>query len=192
MDTAEASQLAARVAAVRAHTLALAAPLSPEDQQALRQGLTGAWRNEGLFTPPSLRGSISLPGHNGGANWGNAAVDPFNRRFYVVSREIPVLRRSMRSLAELRKEIDSIDEGMHRLAPLLAGDADHRARAHPETGVREAHAFGDVVVDVGRSTGGPLENVRGARDRRATPEGRLAPFPRWRRGPARSGGRTGR
>ncbi len=65
--------------------------LSAEEQQALRDNLANVWRNEGLFTPPSLQGSISLPGHNGGANWGNAAVDPANQRFYVVSREIPVL-----------------------------------------------------------------------------------------------------
>ena len=28
-------------------------------------------RNEGLFTPPSFEGSIQLPGHNGGANFGS-------------------------------------------------------------------------------------------------------------------------
>jgi quinoprotein glucose dehydrogenase len=67
--------------------------LTAEEQAALRTNLTTVWRNEGLFTPPSLRGSISLPGHNGGANWGNAAVDPVNHRFYVVSREIPVLNQ---------------------------------------------------------------------------------------------------
>jgi glucose dehydrogenase len=33
-------------------------------------------RNEGLFTPPSFEGSIQLPGHNGGANFGGSAVDP--------------------------------------------------------------------------------------------------------------------
>ena len=29
-------------------------------------------RNEGLFTPPSFEGSIAMPGHNGGANFGAA------------------------------------------------------------------------------------------------------------------------
>ena len=48
-------------------------------------------RNEGLFTPPSLRGSISAPGHNGGANWGSVAVDPTKGYLYVVSREHPTL-----------------------------------------------------------------------------------------------------
>lgn len=66
-------------------------PLLPaEDQEALRQLLRES-RNEGPFTPPSLRGSISMPGHNGGANWGNVAVDPENQRLFVVSRELPLL-----------------------------------------------------------------------------------------------------
>jgi glucose dehydrogenase len=66
-------------------------PHIPEaDQQQLRELLATA-RNEGLYTPPSLRGSISMPGHNGGANWGNVAADPLRQRIYVVSREIPLL-----------------------------------------------------------------------------------------------------
>jgi len=64
--------------------------LSPEDQEKVRQVLRTA-RNEGIFTPPSLRGAISMPGHNGGVNWGGSAVDPLRQRFFVVSREIPVL-----------------------------------------------------------------------------------------------------
>ncbi|MFP6641923.1 MAG: pyrroloquinoline quinone-dependent dehydrogenase [Myxococcota bacterium] len=35
-----------------------------------------ALRNEGIFTPPSLKGSIAYPGTSGGANWGSAAWDP--------------------------------------------------------------------------------------------------------------------
>ncbi|BBC73895.1 pyrroloquinoline quinone-dependent dehydrogenase [Altererythrobacter sp. B11] len=66
-------------------------PYLPEaDQEKLREGLK-TWRNEGLFTPPSLRGTISMPGHNGGTNWGGTAVDPVNKRFFVVSRELPLL-----------------------------------------------------------------------------------------------------
>jgi len=61
-----------------------------EDQEKVRQILRTA-RNEGLFTPPSVRGSISMPGHNGGVSWGGSAVDPVNKRFFVVSRETPVL-----------------------------------------------------------------------------------------------------
>src|SRR5690606_1043598 len=41
------------------------------------------------YTPPSLQGTIMMPGHNGGANWGSSAVDPVNGKRYIVSKEIP-------------------------------------------------------------------------------------------------------
>lgn len=34
-----------------------------------------ASRNEGIFTPPSLKGTIQAPGNVGGVNWGSAAYD---------------------------------------------------------------------------------------------------------------------
>src|SRR5258707_7193568 len=33
-------------------------------------------RNEGIYTPPSLRGSVEFPGPLGGVNWGSPAFDP--------------------------------------------------------------------------------------------------------------------
>ena len=48
-------------------------------------------RNEGLFTPPGLRNTIQMPGNNGGANWGGAAVDPLNGYLYLVSKDLPCM-----------------------------------------------------------------------------------------------------
>jgi quinoprotein glucose dehydrogenase len=62
--------------------------LSEADQAKVRELLRTS-RNEGLFTPPSLKGSIQMPGHNGGANWGSSAIDPTKGTMYVVSKEIP-------------------------------------------------------------------------------------------------------
>jgi quinoprotein glucose dehydrogenase len=33
-------------------------------------------RSEGIFTPPSLQGTVVVPGNVGGVNWGSAAYDP--------------------------------------------------------------------------------------------------------------------
>ena len=33
-------------------------------------------RSDGIFTPPSLRGTVVVPGNVGGVNWGGAAYDP--------------------------------------------------------------------------------------------------------------------
>jgi quinoprotein glucose dehydrogenase len=35
-----------------------------------------SFRNEGMFTPPSFKGTIAFPGNIGGVNWGSAAWDP--------------------------------------------------------------------------------------------------------------------
>ena len=41
------------------------------------------YRSEGIFTPPSLEGTIIWPGYAGGANWGSVAIDP--ERQYVIA-----------------------------------------------------------------------------------------------------------
>lgn len=62
--------------------------LTPEDRARFRDMILSA-RNEGLFTPPGTRTTIEMPGNNGGANWGGAAVDPGKGRLYVVSKDLP-------------------------------------------------------------------------------------------------------
>ncbi len=64
--------------------------LSAEDRARFRDEILSA-RNEGLFTPPSRRGTIEMPGNNGGANWGGAAVDPTRGTLVVVSKDLPCL-----------------------------------------------------------------------------------------------------
>ncbi|MGB3795489.1 MAG: PQQ-binding-like beta-propeller repeat protein, partial [Alteraurantiacibacter sp.] len=69
-------------------------PYLPEsDQEALRELFANSRWGDGPFVPPSIRGTISFPGHNGGLNWGNVSVDPDRQRLYVVSRELPLLLR---------------------------------------------------------------------------------------------------
>ncbi len=36
-------------------------------------------RSEGIFTPPSRRGSLLYPGYGGGVNWGGITLDPLRR-----------------------------------------------------------------------------------------------------------------
>jgi quinoprotein glucose dehydrogenase len=40
-------------------------------------------RSEGLFTPPSLGGSIEFPSPAGGPNWGGVSIDPARHLMYV-------------------------------------------------------------------------------------------------------------
>ena len=64
--------------------------LSPEERARFRDQILSA-RNEGLFTPPGQRDTVQMPGNNGGANWGGAAVDPSSGRLFVVSKDLPAM-----------------------------------------------------------------------------------------------------
>ena len=49
-------------------------------------------RNEGIFTPPSLEGSMELPGMRGGAEWNGASFDMQTGILYVNANDIPNIR----------------------------------------------------------------------------------------------------
>lgn len=64
--------------------------LDSEDRARFRDMILSA-RNEGLFTPPTTRYTIQMPGNNGGANWSGAAIDPQTGRLFVVSKDLPAV-----------------------------------------------------------------------------------------------------
>ena len=64
--------------------------LTADERARFRDQILSA-RNEGLFTPPGLRNTIQMPGNNGGANWGGAAIDPTRGALYVVSKDLPAM-----------------------------------------------------------------------------------------------------
>jgi quinoprotein glucose dehydrogenase len=49
--------------------------VTPWDRGDCRERIS-ALRFEGMFTPPTLEGTLMLPGNAGGSNWGGVAVDP--------------------------------------------------------------------------------------------------------------------
>ncbi len=62
--------------------------LVPEDRDSLIQ-LTRSMQYKGMFTPPSTRPTLQVPGNRGGANWGSTAGDPRDGTFYVLSYNMP-------------------------------------------------------------------------------------------------------
>ncbi|MFQ5514903.1 MAG: pyrroloquinoline quinone-dependent dehydrogenase [Myxococcota bacterium] len=66
-------------------------------------------RSEGIFTPPSLRGSVQYPGPVGGANWGSVAIDPEAAVLYVNQSRVA----SMITLIP-REAYEKLDEGENR------------------------------------------------------------------------------
>ncbi|MGH9482068.1 MAG: pyrroloquinoline quinone-dependent dehydrogenase [Terriglobales bacterium] len=57
--------------------------LTPADRAWCQAQIQGA-RNDGIYTPPGLRGSVTEPGNVGGVNWGSAAYDPV-RHLYIAN-----------------------------------------------------------------------------------------------------------
>jgi quinoprotein glucose dehydrogenase len=47
-----------------------------------------SYRDDGSFTPPSLRGSIEFPGTVGGVEWSGGAVDPTTQTYVVNSSDV--------------------------------------------------------------------------------------------------------
>jgi quinoprotein glucose dehydrogenase len=68
-------------------------PYLPKEAQEEVRARLRSYRNEGMFTPPSFEGSVSMPGHNGGANFGTSAVDPDRGEFYLVHKSLPTVLR---------------------------------------------------------------------------------------------------
>jgi quinoprotein glucose dehydrogenase len=64
--------------------------MDEQEREHFRNEIRSA-RNQGMFTPPGLTNTIEMPGNNGGANWGGAAVDPRNGTLYVVSKDLPCM-----------------------------------------------------------------------------------------------------
>jgi quinoprotein glucose dehydrogenase len=53
--------------------------------------LIGKYRSEGLFTPPSLQGTISSPSYLGGVNWGSLAFDHERQLILAAVNHLPMV-----------------------------------------------------------------------------------------------------
>lgn len=74
-------------------------------------------RYDGIYTPPSMRGSLMFPGNVGGVNWGGPALDPQTNIIYANINRVPY------SVALVPRKSDSLKNfwGRHkwRLRQLL-------------------------------------------------------------------------
>jgi quinoprotein glucose dehydrogenase len=79
--------------------------ISEADREACRAVIRGL-RNEGIFTPPSLEGTLVLPSNIGGAHWGGVAIDPVRQIAIVpvnrVAAMVQLLPREGFDLARAR------------------------------------------------------------------------------------------
>ena len=77
---------------------------TPWDRGACREKIA-ALRSDGVFTPPSLQGTIEYPGFAGGMNWGGVGWDP-QRKLLVT----PINRTAIAVTAVPRAERDAYEQ----------------------------------------------------------------------------------
>ena len=73
------------------------APVTPDDawgltfwdRNACREKIA-ALHSEGIYTPPSVKGTIMRPGYAGGSNWGGGAWDPRRRLLVANVMDLPM------------------------------------------------------------------------------------------------------
>jgi quinoprotein glucose dehydrogenase len=66
----------------------VSADRTQDDQDFCREQLSQL-RYEGMYTPPSLKGSLVFPGAIGGVNWGSVAYDPTTGILYANTNRLP-------------------------------------------------------------------------------------------------------
>ena len=75
-------------------------------------------RNDGIYTPPSLQGTLIFPMTGGGVNWGGAAFDPVNQILYAnTSYAIHVVKLIPAKEAETYNAPPGVEFGRQRGAP---------------------------------------------------------------------------
>jgi len=92
-------------------------PLSPhrwdgQSSDTACQHLASGLRNEGIFTPPSLEGTIVVPSNIGGAHWGGLAFDPVRQLAIVpVNR----LAAAVQLIRQAGVKLDTLRESKSRM-----------------------------------------------------------------------------
>ena len=92
-----------------------------KDRAWCREKIAAA-RSEGIFTPPSLRGTVVFPGNVGGVNWGSAAYDPVRHLLLMNANRLATLVRLIpREHLALEAQEATVDERIRAELALQAG-----------------------------------------------------------------------
>ena len=89
--------------------------LTPFDRAACRRRIEGH-RSDGVFAPPSLRGTIAYPGFIGGMEWGGVGYDP-ERSLLVTNTNRVAMVTTLIPRAETVRNAFSAEHGKFSLAP---------------------------------------------------------------------------
>jgi quinoprotein glucose dehydrogenase len=87
--------------------------ISDEDRAACRAAIAPL-RNEGIFTPPDVRGTLVLPSNIGGPHWGGLAIDPLREIAVIpvnrIAAMVQLIPRESFNLQELKAKDDRLGD----------------------------------------------------------------------------------
>lgn len=70
------------------------------------------YRNEGMYTPPSIEGTLTMPATRGGSLWGGVSYDADNNIIYANANELAMILQ-LRRVADTRESEGSEISGYH-------------------------------------------------------------------------------
>ena len=88
---------------------------TPADREACREAI-GKLRNEGIFTPPSVQGTLAVPGNTGGMNWSGYAFDPV-RNLLIVNTNNLIARVRLIPRDKVNSDSEDGEYGAQRGTP---------------------------------------------------------------------------
>jgi quinoprotein glucose dehydrogenase len=92
--------------------------LTAEDREACLAQIRPL-RNEGIFTPPSLRGTLAMPGNVGGAQWGGVAYDAQRQLAIIpvnhIAAMVQLIPLSERDTAEMYRNASRLGDEYTRM-----------------------------------------------------------------------------
>ena len=139
--------------------------LRPTDHAAFLERASKA-RNFGLFTPPALEDTISMPGNQGGANWGTTASNPARGVVYVLNVDAV----SLLKLTDVRQNLNANLSGVFGASVFqkycqVCHGVDAAGGAMPEapalTNLRNRRSPDEIrtIVTTGLGLMGPVEGI---------------------------------
>ncbi len=129
--------------------------LPPESQAEVRQRFN-SYLNDHMYNPPSLQGTVFLPGLDGGGEWGGPSVDPTTGILYVNANEMAWVIRSVKleEDTEAPKTVGQAGERLYRAMCMTCHGPDRKGSGNNPTlvGVEPKYspASFDTLLQSGR------------------------------------------
>lgn len=94
------------------------------------------YRSGSIYTPPSLQGTLTMPGHLGGSQWNGGSFDPQLNTLYVNVNEAPTIGRLRPAYgSDAREEQTRVQEGrqIYETNCMACHGSDRRGTSEPGT-----------------------------------------------------------